>query len=413
MENIPVEVVGNILHWLDTASDTVVASATCRKWREAWCNHLHSLIFSLHEWPIYDELSRRKLEIIITRTLFQTNGLRGLSLIMEGIGEFFAAPVIAWLMYTRGSLCQLNYSVKTAPNVNVLEMCGREKLEVLSLGHQAITSVEPSHRKFLSLRILTLDCVGISALDLSLLLGACPKIEFLSLTSLDIFMVDPQATMELSSKSLRDLYVEELTLEKVVVEAENLESLHLKNCTLEDFELACKGNLRVLEIDDVGIIHLNIGESAENLKSVDVSNFTITWSKFLRMISKSTRLKKLRLWGVALDDDNNDEVFKLEQIASCFPRLCQLSQSIRLKKSFVQSQPRLAPGARVDGHSRLVLGLGGRGVLEKCLRLKKAIHGIVSETKTHEECQTLAIFTSFIVRLMRKYVHVEVQFEYE
>ncbi|CAH9117676.1 unnamed protein product [Cuscuta europaea] len=421
MENIPVEVVGNILHWLDSARDVVVASATCRKWREAWRNHLHSLIFYSNDWPVYHEFTRSRLEIIITQTIFQTHGLRGLSVIMEDVGEFSAAPVIAWLMYTRDTLRQLNYSVKTSPNINVLEICGREKLEVLALGHNVITGVEPTYRKFIALRVLTLDCVSVSALDLSLLLAACPKIEVLNLMSLDIVMSDPQATMELSSSSLRDVYVEELNLEKVVMEADNLEKLHLKDCTLEDFELAGKGGkLRVLKIDDVSVIHLDIGEAIENLECVDVTNFTITWSKFLHMISKSKRLKKLRLWGVVLDDDD-EEVIGLEAISSCFPRLSQLSLSYELKESAIEYG--LAGSFKLS--NVLVLELGWTvisdlfsdwvgGLLEKCPCLKKlVIHGVVSETKGQLECQTLANFTSFVVRLMRKYIDVEVLFEYD
>ncbi|PHT35002.1 F-box/LRR-repeat protein [Capsicum baccatum] len=54
------------------------------------------------------------------------------------------------------------------------------------------------------------------------------------------------------------------------------------------------------------------------------------------------------------------------------------------------------------------------GLLQRCPNLTKlVIHGVVSETKTHEECQMLAGFTSSIVQLMKRYMHVDVQFEFE
>jgi hypothetical protein len=118
------------------------------------------------------------------------------------------------------------------------------------------TGVAPSCLSFL---------VNISALDLSYLLAACPKVESLTLLSLDIAMSDAQASMELNSASLKDLSAEGISLEKLMLEADSLEKLQLKDCTLECFELTGKGTLKLLKIDDVSVIHLDIGESTENL----------------------------------------------------------------------------------------------------------------------------------------------------
>ncbi|XP_019158398.1 PREDICTED: F-box/LRR-repeat protein At1g67190-like [Ipomoea nil] len=419
MEYLPVEVIGNILSRLGAARDVVVASASCRKWREAWRNHLHTLAFNSNDWSVYHELTRSRLEIIITQTIFQTSGLECLSIIMDNVDEFSASPVIAWLMYTRETLRQLHFNVKTTPIINILEKCGRQKLEVLTLAHNTVTGVEPSYQKFPCLRSLSLSHVGISALDLSLLLTICPKIEVLNLVSLDIVMSDPQATMELSSNSLSDIYVEAINLDKITLEADSLEKLHLKDCTLEVFELVSKGALRFLKIDDVSVIHLDIGESTENLDTVDVSNFTIMWSKFHHMIAKSSKLRKLRLWGVVFDDE--DEVVDIETISSCFPQLSHLSLNYELRDAALQYG--LQGSFQFENVAVLELGWTVindlfshwvAGLLERCPNLRKlVIYGVVSETKTHEECHILANFTSFIVRLMRKYLHVEVQFEYE
>ncbi|KAL3628294.1 hypothetical protein CASFOL_027340 [Castilleja foliolosa] len=408
MEFLPVEVVGNILSRLGAARDVVIASATCRKWQEAWRYHIHTLTFNSNDWPLYHEFSTSRLEIIITQTIFQTRGLQCLSIMMDDVDEFSAAPVIAWLMYTRETLRQLHYNVRTTPNINMLDKCGRQKLEVLALSHNTITGVEPSYQKFPCLRSLSLSYVSVSALDLSLLLTACPKIELLKLVSLDIVMSDPQAIMDLSSCSLKDIYVEAISLDKFILEADSLESLHLKDCTLEVFELVGKGMLRYLKIDDVSVIHLDIGESAENLEVVDVSNFTIMWAKFHHMISRSSKLKKLRLWGVVFDDE--DEFVDVEMISTCFPLLRNLSLNYDLRDAALQYG---LQGSFVLSNV-VVLELGWTvisdlfstwvsRILERCPNLRNlVIHGVVSETKTHEECHMLASFTEAIVRLMRR-----------
>ncbi|XP_058088826.1 F-box/LRR-repeat protein At1g67190 [Magnolia sinica] len=416
MEHLPVEVIGNILSRLAAARDVVIASATCRKWREACLKHLHTLSFNSNDWPVYRDLTNSRLEILITQTIFQTTGLQCLSIFMDDVDEFSAAPVIAWLMYTRETLRCLLYNVRTTPNVNILEKCGRQKLEMLVLAHNSITGVEPSYQRFPCLKSLSLSYVSISALDLSLLLTACPKIETLALVNPEIAMSDSQATMELSSPTLKSIYVEAISLDKFILEADSLESLHLKDSTLDLFELIGKGTLKHLKIDDVSVIHLDIGEITEHLEAVDVSNFTIMWPKFYHMISKSSKLRRLRLWGVVFDDE--DEVVDLETIAVYFPQLSHLSLSYDLRDGLLHY-----------GASRLknvvVLELGWTviselfthwvaALLDRCPNLKRlVIHGVVSEAKTREECNTLANFTSSIVRLMRKYMHVDVQFEYE
>jgi hypothetical protein len=337
---------------------------------------------------------------------------------MDDVDEFSAAPVIAWLMYTRETLRRLYYNVRTTPNVNILEKCGRQKLEVLVLAHNTITGVEPSYQRFPCLRSLSLSYVSISALDLSLLLNACPKIDFLSLISLDIAMSDAQ-TIKLSSRSLKEVCVEAISLIKFILEADSIEKLHLKDCTLEDFELMGKGTLKLLKIDDVSVIRLDVGENTENLEVVDVSNFTIMWVKFHHMISRSSKLKTLRLWGVVFDDE--DEVVDMEAISVCFPLLTHLSLSYDIREGALQYC--FQGSFRLENVVVLELGwtvindvfsLWVGGLLERCPNLKKlVINGVVSEAKTHEECTMLANFTSAMVRLMRKYLTVDVEFEYE
>ncbi|KAL6507727.1 hypothetical protein OROGR_023922 [Orobanche gracilis] len=232
-------------------------------------------------------------------------------------------------------------------------------------------------------------------------------------------MSNQHAVMDLCSSSLKAIYVEALSLDKFTLEADSLEKLHLKDCTLDVFEFVGKGMLRHLKIDDVSVIHLDIGDSSENMEIVDVSNFTITCSKFHHMISRSPKLRTLRLWSVVFDDE--DEFVDIETISSCFPLLSHLSLSYDLREAALEY--RLQGSFVLD--NVIVLELGWTlitdlfstwvsGLLERCPKLKKlVIHGVVSETKTHEECNILANFTSSVVSLMRKYLHVEVQFVYE
>uniref|UniRef100_A0A1D1XK38 F-box/LRR-repeat protein At1g67190 n=1 Tax=Anthurium amnicola TaxID=1678845 RepID=A0A1D1XK38_9ARAE len=419
MECLPLEVIGNILSHLGAARDVVIASATCRKWREACRKHLHTLSFNSNDWPMYQDLTTSRLEILITQTIFQTKGLQCLSISMDDVDEFSAASVIAWLLYTRETLRSLSYNVSTIPNINILEKCGRQKLEVLCLAHNSITGVEPGYQRFPCLRSLSLSNVSISALDLSLLLSSCPIIESLSLISPEIAMSDSQATMELSSPTLKSIYVENISMDKFVLETDSLELLHFKDSSLDIFELIGKATLKHLKIDDVSVMHLDIGENTEHLEVIDVSNFTIMWPKFYHMISKSTKLRKLRLWGIVFDDE--DEIVDLETIATCFPQLRLLSLSFDLKEGLVHYG--LQGSTQLENVAVLELGCNVMtehfahwvaGLLERCPSLKKlVIHGAVSEVKTPEECHIFSNFTSFMISLMRKYMHVDVQFEFE
>ncbi|KAK8562484.1 hypothetical protein V6N13_018926 [Hibiscus sabdariffa] len=419
MEHLPAEVIGNILSHLGGARDVVIASATSRKWREACQKHLRSLAFNSNDLPPYRDTTPRQLEILITQTIFQTTGLQSLSILLDDVDEFSASTVMAWLMYTRETLHRLSYNVRTSPNVNILEMCGRQKLETLALANNSITGVEPNFQRFPCLKSLSLNHVSISALDLSLLLSACPKLESLELVSPEIAMSDAQVTVELCNHTLKSIYVEAISLDKFMLEADSIEHLHLKDCALELFELIGKGTLKYFKIDDVSVIHLDIGESMENLEVVDVNNFTIIWPKFYQMIARSLKLKKLRLWDVAFDDE--DEIVDLETLAVCFPELEHLALSYELKDDALH----YGFEGSSDLANVMVLELGWTVIndlfslwveelLIRCPNLRKlVIFGSVSEAKSQEECQILANFTSTMVQLMRNYVNVEVQFEYE
>ncbi|CAM8913426.1 unnamed protein product [Rhodiola kirilowii] len=451
MDRIPVEVIGKILSGLGHARHIVIASVTCRKWLEAYHKHLHTLSFDSVGWPSYKwtTTSPSTMETFITQTIFQTKGLQRLSIQLDIGYNFSAASVLAWLLYARETLLELRYNVPTNPHVNILEICGRNQLEVIELAYNSIWAVEPKFQRFPCLKSLSLRNVIVSASHLNLLLSGCPKIESLELINPRFVMFDVPKTVELSSPTLKRIFVEAVRVDKLTVEADCLEILHLMGCAVEDFELIGKGSLKQIKLDDASITHLYISENIESLEVVDISNFTIFRPIFWEMISKSSSLMKLRLWNskVTLENGNEDEdedevedmdedsdedlvtnhistpqlnhySVDLETLAVSFPKLYHLCLNYNLRDGSLNHS--------VQGSSYLtnvtVLELGWtvltdvfsewvESLLKRCPNLKRLIiQGVISDARSQDKCHTLANCTSSMVLLMRSYMHVEVQF---
>lgn len=417
MESLPVEVIGNILSHLGAARDVVVASTTCRKWRVAARHHLNTLCFNTADWPVYRELSTEDLEILITQTILQTSCLQHLSIRLGNHNEFSAAPVIAWLMYTRESLRFLTYMMKTKPCVNVLERCGKSKLERLVLGYTCIPTVDPAVQRFPSLLALTLSRVSVSSADLNALLSACPKLETFSLIDTDVTLSGSETTLELTSSSLNAFYTEDLTLDTVILEADHLENLFLKDSIIERFELRSRNSLHVLKIENTNIGEMDIGEATELLEVLDVSDFEMLWPQFFQMISRASKLRKLRLWRLKFEGAEED--VDLETIAVSFPRLNRLALSYELADGTIsqalQGSTLLQKVVFLELGSSTINDLFAEwigGVLERCPSLRKlVIHGILAETKS-EDFHLIGKFTTSIVNLMRKFSNVDIEFNY-
>ncbi|KAK2352430.1 F-box/LRR-repeat protein [Trifolium repens] len=414
MEQLPVEVIGKILSHLSAARDVVIASATCRTWRIACCKHLHTLSFSCNDWRTYGNLRTTRLESLITQTIFQTSGLQALTILIYDVGRFSPSTVMAWLMHTRETLRQLFYNVRTMHDVNILQIRGgMHKLEILYLAHNSIVGVEPNNHRFPCLKSLSLSYVCISALDLNLLVSACPKIEALELVNPKIAISDSPATIEVSSPTLKSVYIVGISCDKFVLDADGIESLHLRSCVIEVFKLIGRGTLKHLTIEIVSIIHLDIGDTIEDIESVDTSYSTTIWPKFYHMISRSPNLKKLRLW----EGDNVEEIVDLKLIATCNPHLSHLCLSYDVKYGVVDCAFYLENVTVLElGWSVLddVFSHWVEGLIKLCPKLKKlVIHGDVSHGKSVEECKMLANFTLSIVKLMRRYRHIDPYFNFE
>ncbi|KAK4753747.1 hypothetical protein SAY87_001851 [Trapa incisa] len=418
MEHLPVDVVGNIMSNISSARDVVLASATCRKWREAFHKHLRVLSFRSSDWHGFHDLPTCQIEILITRTIFQTTGLRSLILVVDDFDELSASVVMSWLLYTRGSLRELHYDVRTDPPLNVAEILGREKLERLILANSVIGNVLPGYLRFTSLRSLSLSYVHISELDLDLLLIACINLESLELVELDL--AGHLANLKVRAPNLRRFSMEDLCLDKLLLESDNIECLYLRDCNLEYLKVIAKESLRKITIDNVIVPCLEICDSVVNLETIDIRNFMIPQPEFYQLISRSSKLRTLRLWDVAYGEGT--DAIDLEKIAVCCPQLSHLSLGCDLKEnellpyhfqgsSFFENVVYLKVGwsnVLKDEFLDLVEAL-----LERCPGLKKlAVDGVISGLKYHENCQVLARFSTSIARIMRKYIDLNVQFEF-
>jgi hypothetical protein len=105
------------------------------------------------------------------------------------------------------------------------------------------------------------------------------------------------------------------------LEAGVLESLDLKDCSLEYFGLVGKGNLRKLKIKDAYFSVLDIGPYTSMLEVLHVSYAKISWPGLGDFVSKFPNLKELRLQGLELHPN-------LKDIGQAFPHLNRLALTL-------------------------------------------------------------------------------------
>jgi hypothetical protein len=334
MEAFPVEVIGKILSHIGVVEQVVRASGTCRKWREAARSHLHCLSYRWRPQgsSVYETLTTEDLEVLLTETILQTSSLQDLSILTEE--GFSATALMSWLLHTRDTLRMLRYGlVMQIPkrsqrlHANVLKRFGKMKcLEVLALFSVDVMDVDFAVQRWACLSSLIFWKVSVSASDLNALLSACPKLESFALKSPTIISIDPRSTLTLTSSSLKEFKLENTTtrvVDNIILEAELLNTLDLKACTLQHFGVVSKGNLRILRIRDACFSELDIGPDTDMLEVLHVSNSTIPWVGFGHLISKVPNLKVLQLRG--LESRAYSDLMNLETIARSFPRLNHLS----------------------------------------------------------------------------------------
>lgn len=336
MEGFPVELIGNILSYLDDIKDVVRASWTCRKWRVA-LRYLHTLCASwCASWREWDwELETENLEFVLTDTILQTMGLQKLQI--HSLSSFPAAPVIAWLSHIGDSLRHLTYKLpESTPHVNVLESCARMRclqsldLQCLKFGDVRFVVADPTAELFPCLLSLHLSEGRVSTGELQKLVWGCQKLESLSLSY--IRFSDPDFTLNLRSLSLKSLVCYFTNHHNVVLEANLLESFHLWFSIFTTFEVKTGIRFRSLQIRKSSIANLDLGNNTDcpDLEEVVVDTCEHVWATIqCFLLEPSSKLRKLQLYGIPLDG-NHPVNLNLGTISFLFPCLTHLGLSYRM-----------------------------------------------------------------------------------
>ncbi|VFQ81414.1 unnamed protein product [Cuscuta campestris] len=452
-EKIPLEVIGDILSRVRIARDMIRASLTCKMWREAYCKHLHTLSFNDFDDRVYQELPTSDLEVLITTTIFQTPALRKLCIQIDDKHEFSAGSVVGWLMSARDNLSELFYKVRTSPSVNVLDICGRRKLETLTLGYYTIRGVEPSFQRFPSLTSLCLLCVTISIEDLNKLLLCVPKLERLELNTL--FLQDPdevglpELTVKLCFLTLKTLLIEDIQGFEFRLEKCDIEYLRVIECAFDSFRVSDSQSLRRFRFSFSNARLLEI-EEGDNLEILEIIDSHVSQSNLFPMKIQAPKLKSFRVWG--LDNklsmsfegagetvlDGSRLVLDLERTAVCSPQLTHLA--IYCDYALCDLEHHNEGFSSLENVGVLEVGcevLDGfwewaEKVLRRCPNVRKLIiHMIIDKYKNllpplhyattntsrnkmlrKYHCEDLAERTSSAVEMMRKYPHLQVEFVY-
>ncbi|KAL8111978.1 hypothetical protein AgCh_019614 [Apium graveolens] len=381
MGHIPVEVIGHVLSLIGDAHHVVIASMTCRKWRQAFYNYLHTLKFDDHsEHIVYGRFSGTEIETLICNTIFQTTGLQCLSIAISNT-----------------------------------------------------ITITSGHGIFLCLRCLSLSNVVVSPLDLSLLLSACQNLVVFSLDRLEFVESHETTTIEFTTSTLlKEVSLQNMSFDNFILKADNLEKLQVRKCSFTAFDLLGKGTLKFLEIEYVIMSHFEIGENFQNLEVVNVNNHQVIWENFHHMIARSAGLTRLKLWFPGFG-----KILNMESISACFPLLSHLGLKYDLSDELSLHWNATDSNLRGSYHFGNVVVLELQclfinscfplwleELLKRCPKLRKlVIHGLeflevcikcsssVIE-RADLKAQQLDFGMSCISKLMSKYEHVTVQFRY-
>ncbi|RAL45676.1 hypothetical protein DM860_009540 [Cuscuta australis] len=409
-EKLPLEVIGDILSRVRIARDMIRASVTCRRWREAYVKHLHTLSFNDFDDRVYHELPTCDLEVLITTTIFQTPALRKLCIQIDDKHEFSAGSVVGWLMSARDNLSELFYRVRTSPSVNVLDICGRQKLETLTLGYYTIRGVEPSFQRFPSLTSLCLFCVTILIEDLNKLLLCVPKLERLELNTL--FLQDPgevglhELTVKLCFLTLKTLLIEDIKGFEFRLEKCDIGYLHVIECDFDSFRVSDSISLRRFRFS-FSVARLLEIEEGDNLDILEIIDSRVSQSNLFPMKIQAPKLKSFRVW----DLDSNPSM-SFEKGFSSLENVGVLEIGCEALDGFwewAEKVLRRCPNVR-----KLII----RMIIEKYKHLWGPMDYNATTNSSRNKmlrkyhCEDLAERTSSAVEMMRKYPHLRVEFVY-
>ncbi|VFQ74473.1 unnamed protein product [Cuscuta campestris] len=427
VEKLPVEVIGEILSCVGVARDVIRASLTCRKWREAYLKHLRTLSFNVADDDrVYRELPISDLEMLITETLYQSPGLRRLSILMDDKHDFMAATVVGWLMFARKNLTELFYKVRTSNPINVLATFGRQRLETFSLSDYIIDGAEPKFKPFPCLTSLSLTRVRISVEGLNRLLLAFPKLERAELSDIFLWALSdddhsPEITVKLSCPTLKTLSLSYLQPMDLILENGGIEYLHVQRCCFGSFKVNGSKNLRHFNMSYTKVQVHKI-EDGDNLESLEIISSDVTESNLFPMKINPPQLKTFRIWGTNIFVRGKGLVVDLQQLSVCSPQLSHLAIFYYEEPSYdftfgsLEKVGVLEVGWEwdyIDGFFEWA-----EKVLKCCPNVGKLIvHGIVPKEALvpcpSKYLEDFGAYTSSMLETMRKYQHIQVQFVYK
>ncbi|VFQ81401.1 unnamed protein product [Cuscuta campestris] len=421
VEKLPHEILGDILSRVRVAQYVIKASLTCKKWREAYCKHLRALSFDIADFKVVnDQDPVPRIELFITKAIFQTTALRKLSILMSSRYTFSAGTVGTWLLFVRETLSELVYKDGKSTTVNVLDMFGRRKLESLSLSNYRIGRGELNFERFACLTSLSLCRVDISVEDLNRFLNAPLKLESLKLDEFS----SPERAVEFHCPTLKTLFLDDMKLYQFMLESSSIECLQVKECYFSSFQVRSSKTLRDIKLSNSEARFLEI-EQTDNLESFELTRTCVAESNLFPMMIQAPKLKRFHFWGfmekymyIVRGDDRSGLVLDLERMAICSPQLSHLA--IFCDKRLDGLVYKFGDSTSLEKVTVLEIGSDGfdgfaewtEKLLKCCPNVEKVIvHWDLYLGKIHQ-LNDLSVQSSLLVKMMSKYQHIKMQFAF-
>ncbi|VFQ74476.1 unnamed protein product [Cuscuta campestris] len=425
VEKLPLEILGDILSRVRVARDVIKASLTCKKWREAYCKHLRALSFDIADFKVVnDQDPVPRIELFITKAIFQTTALRKLSILMGARYTFSAGTVGTWLLFVRETLSELVYKDGKSTTVNVLDMFGRRKLESLSLSNYRIGRGELNFERFACLTSLSLCRVIILVEDLNRFLNAPLKLESLKLDSIFLEPSYNDSCVEFHCPTLKTLFLDDMKLYQFMLESSSIECLQVKECYFSSFEVRSSKTLRDIKLSNSEAGFFKI-EQTDNLESFELTRTCVTKSNLFPMMIQAPKLKRFRFWGfeeeykyIVRGDEGSGMVLDLERMAICSPQLSHLA--IFCDKRLDGLVYKFGDSTSLEKVRVLEIGWDGfdgfaewtEKFLKCCPNVEKVIvHWDLYVGKIHQ-LNDLSVQSSLLVKMMSKYQHIKMQFAF-
>ncbi|MCO5549503.1 hypothetical protein L7F22_002975 [Adiantum nelumboides] len=400
---------------------------------EARVQLLHRLSFNDSSFPASRFWDMPSQKFFITDVVMSTPCLKELSISMQS-EDFQLEPAIvcAWLIHARKTLTSLVFMNKIVPQTNLLDKLGGTEslLQNLQLKYAYIPTINPAIHIFPALIDLSLVAADLRKPgNLELLLTSCPKLKSLLLNNASFLEASPtrSSRLELCSSSLKILYIQNglKGVDSLVLHAQRLRELHIRNMSLDLFELVQSKEHRIsfmeMSICNANIATLRLGEGADKLTQLQIASKNYEalakWDTIYQNISNASNLLELRITNMSVCAGRCIDINKL---ATTFPRICLLELDYENA-----SDESMAIGPRFEKLRVLVLNKKTKlrstftdwvaRLLEKCSslnRLEIRLHDFEDDERGINQNTLLRAFTSSIISIGRKYPQLVVEVTY-